>query len=120
MVNGKKSNTKIVPTITKPNWSINKKDSPLFRPARLLMNEPIESPNKVPKEMIKARKIVLKGSWVSKLRAWIIPINVPKKTPTKSPRQVFPGPKIGLPSLHRRPPSIGGPPPKTFGVALAK
>ena len=120
IVKGNANTTNKVPINTNPSWSMNIYDSPLFSPDLLFMNDPMASPSNVPNDITKALNTAFPGSPVSTVTACMTPISVPKKTPTNSPRQVFPSPSILFPSRQRRPPSIGGPPPKAFGVALAK
>jgi hypothetical protein len=48
------------------------------------------------------------------------PTNVPTMMPAKKPLNVLWAPSIGLPSEKFLPKSIGGPPPKITGAALAQ
>lgn len=96
----------------KSSWSAMGKEAPGERFSLLLKKDSAKSPIKAPRESTNPSK----GLLGFKRR----PTRVPMAKPAKKPRKVFRGPSMGRPSRKFLPRSMGVPPPKIIGAALAQ
>jgi len=98
--------------VTKSSWSATGKEAPGGMFNLRLKKDSTKSPVKAPRESANPSKM-LRGFWKR-------PTRVPMAKPAKNPLKVFLGPSMGRPSRKVLPRSMGVPPPKITGIALAQ